>query len=37
MTQIACFTENTETVWGVAVTPDCKYIISGSGDKTVKV
>jgi WD40 repeat protein len=28
---------HTDTVWGVAVTPDGRRVISGSDDKTVRV
>jgi WD40 repeat protein len=35
--EVRRFAEHTDSVWSVAVTANGKYVISGSGDKTVRV
>jgi WD40 repeat protein len=35
--EVRRFTGHEEPVWSVAVTPDGKYVVSGSGDNTVRL
>jgi tricorn protease-like protein len=35
--RVLCFTGHEGTVWSVAVTPDGRYVVSGSGDWTVRL
>jgi WD40 repeat protein len=35
--EVRRFTGHEDSVWSVAVTPDGKYVVSGSGDKTVRL